>query len=47
MKTQIRILLLLLALGGQFFVATGCVNTAKGVQKDYQKAEDKVERAVK
>jgi predicted small secreted protein len=43
MKTKHTFILVLLAFGFQMLVAAGCANTAKGVQKDYQKAEDKVE----
>jgi predicted small secreted protein len=47
MKTQTLIRLLLLSLGLQVLLAAGCANTGRGIQKDYQKAEDKVENAVK
>jgi predicted small secreted protein len=40
-------MLLLFALGLEALIVTGCVNTGKGIQKDYQKAEDKVEGALK
>src|SRR2546423_15399619 len=39
MKTKLMLVLVLL----QLAFAAGCVNTAKGIQKDYQKAEDKAE----
>ncbi len=47
MKLQPRHIVVLLALGIEALLACGCVNTAKGVQKDYQRAEDHVENAVK
>lgn len=45
MKTKLSYLTLLLTLLAQLWFASGCANTAKGVQKDYQHAEDKVENA--
>lgn len=45
MKTKLSYLTLVLALAAQLWFASGCANTAKGVQKDYQHAEDKVENA--
>ncbi len=47
MKLKPRYLLLVLALAFEALSICGCVNTAKGVQKDYQRAEDHVENAVK
>jgi predicted small secreted protein len=47
MKTKLRYLVLLLALGLQYLVTSGCANTAKGVSQDYHRAEDKVENALK
>ncbi len=44
-RKNVWVLLMVLGIGG--VLATACQNTAKGVQKDYQKAEDKVENAVK
>ena len=41
MKTKFTIYTLLASLALAF--ASGCANTGKGMQKDYQKAEDKVE----
>lgn len=46
MKTLSRTILLLLALGLQFF-SFGCAHTVKGVSQDYHAAEDKVEGALK
>jgi predicted small secreted protein len=47
MNTQLRNLLLLLALAMQCFFATGCTSTMKGVSQDYHRNEDKVENALK
>lgn len=46
MKTQKRILILLMALGLQALF-TACANTAHGVSADYRNAEDHVENATK
>jgi len=40
MKTKLTLLLVMLGLQ---ILAAGCTNTAKGISKDYGKAEDKVE----
>ena len=45
MKTKTSLYLLLFIALGAF--SAGCANTAKGVSKDYHKAEDQVEKAVK
>jgi predicted small secreted protein len=45
MKTKTSLYLILLLAFGAF--SAGCANTAKGVSKDYHKAEDNVEKAVK
>lgn len=47
MKTKTRWLALLVALGIEAFFASGCVNTAHGVQQDYHNAEDKAENATR
>jgi predicted small secreted protein len=47
MNSQLRTLLLVLLLGLETLIVTGCANTGRGIQKDYQRNEDKVENAIK
>ena len=47
MNSHIRSLLLVLLLGLETLIVTGCANTARGVKADYHRNEDKVENAVK
>jgi predicted small secreted protein len=47
MNSTLRHLLLLVLLGLESLVITGCANTGRGMKADYQHNEDKVENAVK
>lgn len=44
MKPKFSRVVLVLLVGMHVALALGCANTGRGIQKDYQKAEDKVER---
>ena len=47
MNSTIRHLLLLVLMGLEALLITGCANTGRGMKADYQRNEDKVEDAVK
>ncbi|HTL68372.1 MAG TPA: hypothetical protein VL200_11975 [Lacunisphaera sp.] len=43
MKSHLRTCLLVLFLAVETLLAFGCANTGRGLQKDYQHNEDKIE----
>ncbi|HVZ65641.1 MAG TPA: hypothetical protein VG936_13835 [Lacunisphaera sp.] len=47
MNPKLRTIVFLLFLTVETLIAAGCANTGRGLQKDYQRNEDKVEDAVK
>ena len=47
MNSHIRSLLLVVLLGLETLIVTGCASTARGIKSDYHHNEDKVEDAVK
>jgi predicted small secreted protein len=47
MNSSYRRLLLLVILGLESLIITGCANTGRGLKADYQHNEDKVENEIK